>query len=128
MECLFQTENCFFNSVGISSVSIIPDVQMTASTESSGYPAYHGRLNDKRSDGWCAAESSRNNDWIQVDFGKTYVLCGIASQGDVNGNERVTDFKLSYSSEGSFWRWYTHTNGTKVVSCYFKLTKCACRK
>jgi len=89
---------------------------VTSSTyySSSSPPAY-GRLYDGRGDGWCAATATAE-DWLQVDFGKTVVVCAVATQGDWNGNEWVTDFKLSYSSEGSFWNWYTDRNGAEVVS------------
>lgn len=97
---------------------------MTASTYYTGTSCcqpFQGRLNNKKSgtDGWCAATSKRADDWLQVDFGKTYVVCAVATQGDVSGNERVTDFKLSYSSDGLFWNWYTGRNGTEEVSFNF---------
>ena len=46
---------------------------------------------------------------------KTFQVCGIATQGDRNGNEWVTDFKLSYSSDGNVWTFYQDANGVDVV-------------
>ena len=73
-------------------------------------PAY-GRLNGNRGDGWCAKEANRNDDWLQVDLGKTIQVCAVATQGDRNGNEWTTDFKLSYSSDGNSWTTYKDADG-----------------
>ena len=89
---------------------------MTASTQySDGYQAAYGRLNGDRGDGWCAKEAARNDDWLQVDLGTTILVCGVASQGDRNGNEWVTAFKLSYSSDGNVWTPYKGANDAEVV-------------
>ena len=92
---------------------------MTASSHFSDtyLPAY-GRLNGDRGDGWCAKESSGNDDWLQVDLGTTSQVCAIATQGDINGDEWVTQFKLSYSSDGHVWTPYKDANGVEVVRRY----------
>ena len=105
--------------VGISDQAKIPDHQMTASSQySDGYQAAYGRLNGDRGDGWCAKEPARNDDWLQVDLGTTFQVCGIATQGDRNGNEWVTAFKLSYSSDGNGWTPYKDANEVEVVRGY----------
>ena len=92
---------------------------MTASSQYGGdYQAAYGRLNGNRGDGWCAKEGARNDDWLQVDLGAAYQVCGIATQGDRNGNEWVTDFKLSYSSDENTWITYKDANSAEVVRCY----------
>ena len=68
--------------------------------------AAYGRLNDDRGDGWCAQAAARNDDWLQVDLGKSIEACGLATQGDRNGSKWVTAFKLSYSSDGTNWNAY----------------------
>ncbi|XP_078382652.1 uncharacterized protein LOC144665303 [Oculina patagonica] len=111
--------NCSEYPVGISSPDIIPDNQMTTSsyhtTNYSSYQAYNGRLHDTRGDGWCSAIRDSNNDWLQVDFAKKIQVCSVATQGDVNGNEWVIDFKLSYSSDGNTWTIYKDGNGADQV-------------
>ena len=87
------------------------------------FQAAYGRLNGDRGDGWCAKEPNRNDDWLQIDIGKTIQLCAAATQGDRNGNEWVTDFKLSYSTDRNTWITYQYGNGTDVVRCYFICTK-----
>ena len=79
-------------------------------------PAY-GRLHGTRGDGWCAGEKS-GNDWLQIDLGKEFELCAVATQGDGthdNADEWVTAFKLSYSSVGDTWTNYKDVNGIEVV-------------
>ena len=93
---------------------------MTASSYATGYHssyrACNGRLNDTRGDGWCSAVSDSNSDWLQIDFAKIIQVCAIATQGDVNGNEWVTDFKLSYSYDGNTWTTYKDANDTDQVT------------
>ena len=92
---------------------------MTASsyttTSYSSYRAYNGRLYDTRGDGWCSATGDSNNDWLQVNFGKKIQVCAVATQGDVNGNEWVIDFKLSYSFDGNIWTTYKDSHGVHQV-------------
>ena len=106
--------------VGISDISKIPDSRLTASSQygTRFQPAY-GRLNGNRGDGWCAKKADRNDDWLQVDLGKTIQVCAVATQGDRNGNEWTTDFKLSYSSDGNSWTTYKNADGTKKVNRTF---------
>ena len=89
---------------------------MTASTRYSGHPAYHGRLHYPNS-AWCAKDSAEDEDWLQIDLGTTYEICGAATQGTGNPkyNEYVMKFKLSYSSDGSSWTMYTGTGGSETV-------------
>ena len=111
-------EDCLKKPVGISDQFKIPDNQMTASSQHDTgccKPAY-GRLNGDRGDGWCAKEKrNRKDDWLQVDLGTTIEVCAIATQGDINGNEWVTDFKLSYSSDAQNWTPYNDANGEEMV-------------
>ena len=102
--------------VGIFDKSKIPDSQLTASSQygTSTQPAY-GRLNGNRGDGWCAEKADRNDDWLQVDLGKTIQVCAIATQGDRDGDELTTDFKLSYSSDGNVWMNYYDGDGKERV-------------
>ena len=89
---------------------------MTAASEyGSGYRASYGRLYGSRGDGWCALTSNSNSDWLQIDFGETIQVCGVATQGDRNGNEWVTAFKLSFSTDGYTWKTYRDEQNVQVV-------------
>ena len=88
---------------------------MTTSSLYGGYQAGYGRLNGNRGDGWCTKEADKNDEWLQVDLGKSFDVCGVATQGDLNGDDRVTDFKLSYLSHGRTWTRYKDENGKEMV-------------
>ena len=92
---------------------------MTASSEyNSDYQAAYGRLNGNRGDGWCTLNCCGNQEWLQVDLGKTFEICGAATQGDIVNQGGVTEFKLSYSDEGSTWTTYLDDNSTEMVRFY----------
>ena len=114
--------HCAVIPVGVSDPRIIPDNQMTASSEYEDRccsPAY-GRLNDVRGDGWCSLVSDSTTDWLQVDLGTTLQVCAIATQGSVHGDGWVTVFKLSYSLDGKNWTIYKDVNNTDMVrTCQF---------
>ena len=99
---------------------------MTASTyyDSTYKPAY-GRLNLNTADGWCASSPSQT-DWLQVDLGKLFLVCAVATQGDSRfdgSHEWVTDFKLTYSHNGNTWKTYKDANGNDVVRLNITQTK-----
>lgn len=97
---------------------------MTASSfyrDDDNYQPAYGRLHGNRGDGWCAKEKN-GTDWLQVDLGKVFQLCAVATQGDRNHDnydEWVTDFKLFYSSDEKNWTNYKDGNGIEVVSLMF---------
>ena len=105
---------CFSNAVAVAKPSIIPNNQMTASSyyDSNFLPAY-GRLHF--AGGWCARSPSRNNEWLMVDLGQLYRVCGVATQGYDGGNVWVTAFKLFYSRDGKSWTSYEEVIGTEMV-------------
>ena len=112
-------DDCFSKAVGVSNSSIILDSFMRAKShdKSHGYntlPSY-GRLNGARGNGWCA-EINDKGQWLQVDLGKIIEVCAVATQGDINGNEWVIDFKLAYSkSSDGRWQIYKDANDLEVV-------------
>jgi len=102
-------------AVGISSWTI-PDNQMTASSEvGPSYSAYYGRLYDTSADGWCSETADSNDDWLEIDFGKTMEVCRVATQGDVVGSAWTTVFKLSFSTDGNTWKAYRDKQNVEVV-------------
>ena len=108
---------CFDNAVGVADPNTIPNDQMTASSRyNNNYFGYNGRLN-RTNYGWCAQSCCGSQDWLQIDLGKTFQICGVATQG--NGypvyNEYVTDFKLSYSPDGNGWTTYKKADGSEMV-------------
>ena len=52
------------------------------------------------SDCWIAKEYG-SNQWLQVDLGKINSINGVAVQGNPAADEYVTQFKLSFSDDGT---------------------------
>lgn len=99
-----EVANCFDKPIGVADQDKIPDAQITASSyHSANYQPAYGRLNGNRGDGWCAKSANANNEWLEVDLGKLYTVCAVATQGDRNGNEWVNLFKVSYSVNRESW-------------------------
>lgn len=93
---------------------------MTAySYYSSRFYPHYGRLHHTRGDGWSAKKSSNPLDWLQVDFGRTSLVCAVATQGDTDGDEWVIDFSLSFSLDGTSWEYSKDPHGNKKASLYF---------
>ena len=89
---------------------------MTVSSHLDGrHRPQHGRLNFNRGDGWCPTNCSDENQWLQVDFGKTFRVCGVATQGDKNGTRWTTVFTLSFSNDSSLWSHYENESGKNMV-------------
>ena len=61
---------------------------------------YFARIGSARGFGWCA-KNERNGEYLQVDMGRDYVLCGIFVQGGFFGH--VESFDLEFSRDGSFY-------------------------
>lgn len=111
-----EITECYDHPIGVADTAKIPDAQITASSEHGDkYKAAFGRLNGNRGDGWCSKSASSNNEWLQVDLGKSYSVCAVATQGDRNGNEWVTKFKLLFSWDGTSWHVYQGDSGKDVV-------------
>ena len=90
---------------------------MTASSYfSTGYYPYFGRLNGRRGGGWAAKTANNPLDWLQVDFGRTALVCAVATQGDTYGIEWVIAFSLSFSSDGASWVYSKDSQGNKTAS------------
>ena len=121
------SSDCSTSPIGVSNPDIIPDSHMTASSTRTDthYQPWFGRLRGNRGVGWCSLTSDSNNDWLQIYFGDMFTVCRVDTQGDINGNEWVTAFKLSFSTDGNIWTTYKFNNGADVVrhvhSCEVKV-------
>ncbi|KAL9980621.1 hypothetical protein ACROYT_G009230 [Oculina patagonica] len=99
--CTEIIDPCFHNAVGVANPNIIPDNQMRATSYfTNDFQPANGRLHGN---GWCAGSPSDSNDWLQVDLGKTFQVCGVATQGAKGGYGVVTVYRLSFSSDGDTW-------------------------
>lgn len=92
---------------------------MTASSQRGPlYQPAFGRLDPTSGNGWCTKQSDRNDDWLQIDLGKTFEVCGVGSQGirNTKTGEWVKVFKVWYSSDGSRWAPYKGESDEEFVS------------
>ena len=88
-------------------------------------PSY-GRPNGNRGDGWYA-KLNDDEEQLQVDLGKVTEVRAVATQGDINGNKWMIDFKLQLAHSKSYedgWPTYMDANGSEAVrfgpKCPFK--------
>ncbi|XP_058960954.2 EGF-like repeat and discoidin I-like domain-containing protein 3 [Pocillopora verrucosa] len=91
---------CTAPAVGMETGDIL-DSQLSAS---SGDPS-KARLN--RVGAWCRQwpETANENVYIQVDFGRPYRICAVATQGNNAGNyDYLKEYKLRWSDDGVSWR------------------------
>ena len=87
--------------------------------ETLSYSAEYGRLNGARA--WCPNTTA--SQWLQVDLGAMYVVCGVATQGKAVGvPEWVTKYELSFFGN-SFTRQVYSNNGTTVSIYAFFFSK-----
>jgi len=66
---------------------------------------------------WIPASKSNPDDYLQIDFGRFLVVCAVATQGSPGriANWRVTEYKLSFSSNKSTWQMYQENGKDKVT-------------
>lgn len=104
---------CFNNPIGVADKNKIHKTQMKASSGSKNGRPWHGRLNFNKKDGWCP----KNNDkpWLQVNFTKSFQVCGVATQGDRKGTKWTIEFTLSFSNDSNEWSCYKNDNGEEMV-------------
>lgn len=97
----------------------IQDWQITAS---SAYPyewdnkcrEKYGRVYLDNKYGWCAKYKSAS-EWLQVDLGVTSRVTGVMTQGRADGNEWVTAFMVSHSTNAYDWFYVDDQYGDQKV-------------
>ncbi|XP_022793981.1 latent-transforming growth factor beta-binding protein 4-like isoform X2 [Stylophora pistillata] len=87
------------------SSNMIPDSQMSSSSEDPNYPAANGRLKDK---GWSPDEHNAEDKtpYLQIDLGGLYLVCGFKIQGCSGMRPRpawVIRYRAQVSPEKDFW-------------------------
>ena len=95
----------------------ITNSQISSSSAYPGLPAVLGRLNSARS--WSARVRNQNQ-WIQIDLGRSELVTVIATQGRADANEWVTSYYVSYSLDGEAFVSYKTKNRAKASINYRK--------
>ena len=105
---------CVLGPVGVSDSSVISDQRFSASSSLSGRSPSDGRL--KGSNAWIPATNNDNNDFLQIDLGSVYFVCGVATQGNPNGNDWTKTYKIETSLDNVVWTFYSEGGSEKVHS------------
>ena len=100
---------------------LIPNSAITASSQlTPAYRAKNARLKYKGEPGsyggWIPAKNDYSQ-WLQIQFGSTTYVTGIATQGFWNALHYVKRFTLQYSNDGNFFQQYQPESYTKVNVC-----------
>ena len=85
---------------------------MTSSSNQIGKDASSARLNGASSS-WCAS-SNNVNQYLQIDFGKTLTITGIAVQGNPIADSWVKDFYFDYGKDLNSLVTYQEYGASKV--------------
>ena len=100
-----------YEALGVEDPNIVPDAQITASSNYLSYYPRKGRLNGDS--GWCQQSSKITDNYIQVDMGAGRTVCGVATQGKANGSF-LKSYRVSFSTDGTSWTAYKEQNVEKV--------------
>lgn len=116
-QCSLLSDPCTVApSLGAAHGGKLPDSSFSATSVWSGYRFKHGRLhNSPRA--WCPRyRTNTPHDYLQVDLGRVYHVCAVATQGNPNENEWTRTFKLKFSLDGSKWSVYQENGADKVFN------------
>ena len=73
---------------------------ITASSELSGHVASYSRLYG--TDSWCSSSPSLPQ-YLQADFNQIVTVTGVATQGDAQRDNWVTNYLIRYGYDGKTW-------------------------
>lgn len=63
---LWLISACRMQAIGVASNDILPDASFSASSESTGFEAFKGRLH--AAEGWSPGRNDRPDDYLQIDL------------------------------------------------------------
>ena len=96
----------------MSDSTIIFNQRFSASSSRSGRNSSDGRL--EGSNAWIPASNSNNNDFLQVDLGSLYFVCGVATQGNPTNDYWTKTYKIKTSLDNVVWKFYSEGGSEKV--------------
>jgi len=102
------------SAIGLDDSNIIPDNSFTASREfRAEYAAHKARFSSDRC--WEPPHDNNPDDYLQIDLGKVFVICAIATKGNAKlSPEFTTEYKISTSIDYNTWTTY-FDNNVKVI-------------
>ncbi|CAH3036503.1 unnamed protein product, partial [Porites lobata] len=110
----FLSSCCVLDPVGVSDSNVISDQRFSASSSLSGRSPSDGRLNG--SNAWIPATNNNNNDFLQIDLGSVYFVCGVATQGNPNNDHWTKTYKIKTSPDNVVWTFYSEGGSEKIFT------------
>ena len=99
----------------------LPDMFFTASSDAgAGSEPWEGRLNGAAA--WCAGDNDANQ-YLEIDLGRISTISRVATQGHPVSSYWVTQYGLSYSTDGIFWRKALNEDQGMVSICYMLILR-----
>ncbi|XP_048581543.1 uncharacterized protein LOC125561361 [Nematostella vectensis] len=119
--CLLAAANsvnsleCAKFELGLSSKALFPDNHFTASSSyRDDYLPHLARYSNNLA-AWGAKINDDPNDYLQIDLGRVYKICAVATKGHEKNNEFVDSYKVLYSMDNLNWGTYQETAGEDKV-------------
>ena len=107
------TSECELSAVGVQDRSKIPDHRFSASSSRDGNESFKGRLNGASA--WVSNTNNNADDYLQIDLGSVYFVCGVATQGNARAGELTTKYKIKTSLNNAVWTLYPQDNKAEVA-------------
>ena len=107
------TSACELSAVGVEDRSKIPDHRFSASSYRDGNESFKGRLNGASA--WVSNTNNNAGDYLQIDLGSVYFVCGVATQGNGGAGEWTTKYKIKTSLNNAVWTLYPQDNKAEVA-------------
>eukprot|EP00118_Oscarella_pearsei_P025096 m.307501 g.307501 ORF g.307501 m.307501 type:complete len:522 (+) comp42362_c0_seq1:47-1612(+) len=103
-------EACSF-PLGMSTGAISSHQISVTSYAHPGCEGYSSRLNTYTSVGaWCVRINDQSQ-WIQINLGRRHRVTALSTQGRAFADQWVTGYSVSYSLDGTNWRFYKDNGG-----------------
>ena len=113
LHVLLKNLGCASDPVGLSNSANFRDQRFSASSSRSGKIPSHGRLNGASA--WIPGTNSNINDYLQIDLGSVYFVCGVAIQGNPAADDWTETYKIETSLDNVNWSFYAENGAVKVL-------------
>lgn len=90
-------------------------IRVSSSSASSSRPSHEPEKAQllSHTGSWCAAQENEDQA-LQLDFGETMMLTGVATQGHHSNDEYVSKYTLEYSLDGAIWFEYIQSTANNI--------------
>ena len=91
---------------------VISNQRFSASSSLSGHSPSDGRL--KGTNAWIPSTNNDNDDFLQIDLGSLYFVCGVATQGNQINDYWTKTYKIKTSLDNVWGTFYSEGGSEKV--------------